>query len=49
MVCVLNNVSQGEIEAGKLQVKNTDMKEKSIEAQIDKFDRDIDLADDAGI
>jgi len=38
---------RGEIEAGKLQVKNTDMKEKSIEAQIDKFDRDIDLADDA--
>jgi len=35
------------IDAGALRVSDTDMKEKSLQDQIDKFDRDIDLADDA--
>ena len=31
-----------------MSVTNTDLKEKAIESQINKFDRDIDLGDDAG-
>eukprot|EP00658_Telonema_sp_P-2_P020284 TRINITY_DN18020_c0_g1_i2.p1 TRINITY_DN18020_c0_g1~~TRINITY_DN18020_c0_g1_i2.p1 ORF type:complete len:403 (-),score=135.25 TRINITY_DN18020_c0_g1_i2:332-1540(-) len=38
---------KGEMDAGDLQVKNTDMKEKALEDQIAVWDRDIDLADDA--
>merc|ERR1712086_999165 len=38
---------QCEVDGIKLSVTNTDLKEKAIESQINKFDLDIDLADDA--